>query len=100
MRVNRMRLRFEDPHVARPQAEAIARRLADLIAGEGCGPWPDPADALARQAADRVSEALDALRRSVPDARPVSGGAPAPRSDVPSLPAVQSGRPSRPPEGA
>lgn len=73
MRVNRLRLRFEDPQVARPQAEAIARRLADLMAGDGAGAWPGPADALAQQAADRVSAALDALQRSLPETRPASG---------------------------
>jgi hypothetical protein len=66
MRVRRMRIRFEDPHVAPDQAQSIARRVSELVTGEQAADQIEPtdrfdaADELARHVAGRVSDALHA----------------------------------------
>lgn len=66
MKVRRMRIRFEDPHISPDDAQAIARRVSELVTGaqatdrhasvDGLG----RGDGMARRVAGRVSEALHA----------------------------------------
>jgi hypothetical protein len=58
MKVHRMRIRFEDPRIAPDQAQAIARRVSELVTGERAADRLEPADGLARHVADRVSDTL------------------------------------------
>jgi hypothetical protein len=66
MKVHRMRIRFEDPHIAPDQAQAIARRVSELVTGERVADRLEsadrlePADGLARHVAGSVSNALRA----------------------------------------
>ena len=66
MKVRRMRIRFEDPHIAPEQAQAIARRVSELVSGEhdaerlASFDQLDTGDRLARHVAGSVSEALHA----------------------------------------
>jgi hypothetical protein len=57
MIVDRLRIRFEDSGIAQDRAEAIARRVRDLVAG-GAGVDDDPNDALARRVASSIERAL------------------------------------------
>ncbi len=60
MKVRRMRVRFEDPRIAFDDAQAIARRVSDLVTKERVADRVLPDDGVARQVADRVSAALHA----------------------------------------
>jgi hypothetical protein len=89
MRINRLRLRFDDPAMARGDAHAIARRVSALVAGQDTPIAADPVDVLAREIGERVSTALQevTIRSSGPSRPPVRvvrGG-------------VRSGGPSGPP---
>ena len=60
MKVRRMRIRFEDPHIAPDQAQAIARRVSELVTSARAADRLEPADGLARHVADSVSDTLRA----------------------------------------
>lgn len=58
MKVRRMRIRFDDPRIAFDHAQAIGRRVTELVTDERAGDRLDPDDGVARQVADKVSAAL------------------------------------------
>jgi hypothetical protein len=53
-----MRIRFEDPRIAFNEAQAIARRVSELVTDERAADRLGPDDAVARQVAQKVSAAL------------------------------------------
>ncbi len=57
MRVDRLRIRFEDPAIGPEQADSIARRVRDLIA-RGTAPQDGPDEELARHIANSIEQAL------------------------------------------
>jgi hypothetical protein len=58
MKVSRMRIRFEDPHITHDQAQAIALRVKELVTDGEAADRFESRDALPRHVAGRVSEAL------------------------------------------
>jgi len=57
MKVDRMRIRFEDPAMGPERAESIARRVRDLVAGGGAA-QDGPDEELARRVANAIEAAL------------------------------------------
>lgn len=55
-----MRIRFEDPRISQEEAQAIARRISDLVTGDRGGAGVDPDEGLARHVAGEVTQALRA----------------------------------------
>jgi len=60
MKVRRMRIRFEDPRIAFDHAQAIARRVSELVTDDRAADRPGPDDGVAQQVADKVSVTLRA----------------------------------------
>ena len=57
MTVDRLRVRFEDPAIGPERAEAIARRVRDLVAG-GAAAGDGPDEELAHRVAGSIEQAL------------------------------------------